>query len=198
MSVRTFISIVAAAVSLATAGIASAQSGPAGGFISELKAGVLLHDVLRDNATKNGEENSIDLGGEVLLTPITLFKPDSALLKALLQPRPHLGGQINTDDNTNQLYFGLTWDYRAASGPFFEFGFGFTVHDGQLKGKTPSNDRPNLGSSVLFREGIDLGYRFAGGHSLAVHASHISNAGWFAKQNDGMNFVGLRYGFRFD
>jgi hypothetical protein len=51
---------------------------------------------------------------------------------------------------------------------------------------------------VLFREGLDLGYQFNGGHSVSVHGSHISNAGWFAHENDGMNFLGARYGFRFD
>lgn len=195
-----FRNAIFAAVSacLVCVGSASAQDG-AGGFVSEIKGGVLLHDVGRGNETKNAEENTIDINAEILFDRITLIDTGNDLLNLLVQPRPHIGGQVNTGGWTNHGYFGITWDYQFEAGPFIEFAFGFGVHDGQLKGPSTRNtDRPNLGSRVLFREGLDLGWRFAGGHSLAVHGSHLSNGGVFAKENDGMNFLGVRYGYRFD
>ena len=53
-----------------------------------------------------------------------------------------------------------------------------------------------LGSQFLFRESLDIGYRF-GRHGISAFAAHISNAG-LDNDNDGMNFLGVRYSFAFD
>lgn len=192
--------IIVAGLALPPGGAsAGASTGKApGGVLSEIKGAVIIHDVLRDNDAKDGEANSVDIGGELLSIPIIFANPDNTFLRILSQPRAHLGGLANTSGHTSQGYLGLTWDHQFESRVFVEFAFGFALHDGQLKGEVPPNNRPNLGSQVLFREGLDVGYRLESGHSIAVHASHISNAGWFAKENDGMNFVGARYGYRFD
>jgi len=170
---------------------------PAAGVISEVKASVLVHDVLRDG-NKTAESNTVDLGGEVLFAPFKFANPDAKILRTLVQPRLHLGGLVNTAGHTDSGYLGLTWDYRFDNQVFIEGAFGFALHNGQLHAQTPPNNYPNLGSSVLFREGIDVGYRFDGVNSVALHLSHMSHAGWFADENDGMTFLGLRYGYRFD
>jgi len=175
----------------------SGQAAAESSLLSEIKGGVLVHDVGRNHESKFKEEDTVDLNLELLSRPIRFMEANSKLLAALVQPRFHLGGEVNTSGWTNQAYAGLTWDYRFDSGFFAEFAFGFTAHDGKLKARRAPDGRPSLGSPVLFREGLDLGYR-VGGHSLAVHGSHISNGGVFAKENDGMNFLGLRYGYRFD
>ncbi len=183
---------------MAPAGGSAQDAGePWGGFVSELKGGVFLHDVGRDNPTKDIEENTVDINGEILFAPVTVIDVEEPLWKFVFQPRPHLGVAFNTDGWTHHGYFGLTWGHRFDFNVFFDFAFGFAVHDGQLRGPDANTDRPNLGARVLFREGLDVGV-FFGPHSLALHGSHLSNGGVFAKENDGMNLLGIRYGYRFD
>jgi hypothetical protein len=166
--------------------------------LSEIKGGAVVHDLWRNHESKTREENTIDINLELLSKPLGLFSDQDKFLNALVNPRIHLGGDINTSGYTNKVYLGLTWDYQSETGIFAEFAFGMGVHDGKLKWRRPPDGRPSLGSPVVFREGLDIGYRFSSGHSLAVHGSHISHGGMFAKENDGMDFVGLRYGYRLD
>jgi len=49
---------------------------------------------------------------------------------------------------------------------------------------------------LLFRESIDLGYRFAGRYAVMAHFSHISNAN-LCDSNEGMENVGIRLGYLF-
>lgn len=197
------------AVALASALVVGLVSGPAlagapGGIISEVKIGLFDHDAFRDNKGKQAESDTVDVNGEILSVPLVFGTSTTPALNALFQPRAHIGFSANTEGWTNTGYGGLTWDWNLGSNFFVAFSFGFAGHDGQLKGKRDSNGayitdgRPNLGSAVLFREGLDFGYNIDQTNSISIYAGHMSNAGWFAKENDGMNFVGGRYGFRFN
>ena len=53
-----------------------------------------------------------------------------------------------------------------------------------------------LGCTLLFRFGVDAGYRFNRHHALMLHLDHISNAN-ICEHNDGMETLGLRYGYTF-
>ncbi|CAK0744726.1 lipid A 3-O-deacylase [Azospirillaceae bacterium] len=187
------VGLLAAATTPSMAG-SSSNSTP----FSEVKAGIYAHDTFRANRTKNREENSLDFSGEILFKPIQFGVAESKALNVLLNPRPHAGFAINDSGFTHHFYGGLTWDYRFENNLFVEFGFGMGGHTGKLQARRTPDGRPSMGSPVVFREGLDLGYRFQSGHSLAIHGSHLSHGGFFAKENDGMNFAGLRYGYRFD
>ena len=197
----------ASAVALASAlvlGAGPVSAAAPGGILSEIKVGVFDHDAGRDSATKQKEMNTVDFNGEFLSVPLAIATSDIPALKSLYQPRAHIGFTANTAGWTNTGYAGLTWDWNLGAGFFTAFSFGFAGHDGQLKGSKDSkgafisDGRPNLGSPVLFREGLDLGYHIDAVNSVSIYAAHISNAGWLAKENDGMNFLGGRYGFKFD
>lgn len=179
---------------------AEAADGPPrqGSWISEVKGGVLLHDATRNSDTRTSEKDTIDLHGEVIFKTINIIESDNWIIQKLFQVRPHLGGQINTSDQTHQIYTGVTLGHQFQAGLFVDFSFGLTAHTGQLESHDPGNDRPNLGSPILFREALDLGYRFKGGHGVSVYGVHMSHANLFADENDSMNFVGLRYGYRMD
>ncbi|MCO6428593.1 acyloxyacyl hydrolase [Nitrosomonas communis] len=61
------------------------------------------------------------------------------------------------------------------------------------------NDRKTLGSQVLFRIPIEIGYRLGTRSALSVYFDHVSNAS-LADNNEGMDtFLGLdgRFGYRF-
>jgi len=109
----------------------------------------------------------------------------------------------------------MNWQYRFESDWFVAGSFGFTYHTGNLDqaeencpvGTTcslPGNRRfvdtgdVTLGSRILFRESLEVGYWVAERHGLSVYFAHMSNASIFDEDNDGMNFLGLRYRYAFD
>jgi lipid A 3-O-deacylase len=203
------VKLVASSISAAVLATALAVSAPAsaagiGDYISEVKGGLFDHDALRDQKSKQKEMDTLDINGEILSKPIRFADSNIPVLKSIYQPRVHLGFTANTAGYTSAGYTGVTWDFNLGSNIFFALSFGLTVHDGQLhtkksaSGASIGDGRPALGSTVLFREGGDIGYKFDQHNSASIFFGHMSNAGWFAKENAGMNFLGLRYGYSFN
>jgi lipid A 3-O-deacylase len=117
------------------------------------------------------------------------------------QPRPHIGGLLNTAGATSQGYFGLTWQATVArglihknNGLFFEVFAGGAVNDGYAN--SPRSDRKSLGSNLLFRIGTGVGFQVTPQLSVLAVLDHESNAG-LAAHNPGLNNVGLQIGYRF-
>lgn len=167
---------------------------------SALKLGILKHDP----GFLGGVEPGIDINPEIILrSPI----PDSWAaelpwyLRFAVQPRPTVGAMVNTAGATNQVYFGATWSWLLASnvinpGDGFTFGifFGPGFNDGNIAPPRPNHKA--LGSHVLFREALELGYRITPQYEISVYADHVSNAG-FARYNQSLNELGGRFGIRF-
>ena len=167
---------------------------------SEFKFGVWDHDV----HFLGGKEDGADINPEVILSsPV----PDDMVADApwwlhwLLQPRPTGGVAINTAGDTDQYYIGGTWSWFLArnlvnpddgieAGIFFGPGF----NDGEIRSST--DNRKSLGSHVLFREALDLGYQINVTWEVSAYLDHISNGG-LAKENQSINDVGIRLGYRF-
>jgi hypothetical protein len=187
---------VGAAVAVLAPGGAAAQNITYG----ELKLGVLGHDV----HFLGGKERGVDINPEAIFgSPIA----DSwaagvpPYLRWLVQPRPTIGGEVNTSGFTSQGYFGLTWTWQLAGdvlrpGDGITFGLfeGPSFNTGDIVA-TAAN-RKNLGSHVLFREAAELGYRIDPVWTISLMIDHESNAG-FARYNQSINDVGVRLGFRF-
>jgi lipid A 3-O-deacylase len=155
-----------------------------GSIISELRAGWVENDA---GIFSNKKEKGSDVNAEVLFT-----SPD--FLSAIWSPRPHLGTSINTAGQTSQVYGGLTWTYNFTDHVFGDFSFGPSLNNGALDKRDP--DRKALGSHILFRESLSVGWRFDAVNSLSIMLDHISNGG-LARYNGGMETLGLRYGFHF-
>lgn len=174
-------------------GIAVAQTGAAEQprIVDELKVGGLAHDV---GFLGRHVEGGADVNVELLFT-----SPD--LLRYIGSPRPHIGADINTSGNTSDGYFGLTWGimliqnlFGVGDGIFANGSLGGAVHDGHLLTAPP--DRKRLGSRVLFRESLELGYQVNPVVSVSAILDHISNAN-LAPRNAGITSAGARIGFRF-
>lgn len=176
-------------------------------FISELVVGGWLHAPEEGN----NEANTYDFNLEIISRRITLLESGNRFAAFFLSPRLILGGSINNENETHTAYLGVNWAYQFDNGLFASFSFGPTYHTGNLEQErvrcsgvcsSPDNTTPvntgdvTLGSPILFRESLDVGYR-VGAHGVSVFAAHISNAG-FDDDNDGLNFVGLRYSFALD
>jgi lipid A 3-O-deacylase len=174
--------------------LATFESSPATAqskIVDEIKVGVLSHDV-----TFLGRhlETGADVNLEVLFT-----SPD--LLSVIGSPRPHLGADINTDGNTSDGYFGLTWGitliqnlFRPNDGIFLNGSLGGAIHDGYELTAPPGRKR--LGSPVLFRESAELGYQITPTTDISAFLDHISNANLFP-HNAGITSAGARVGVKF-
>ncbi len=118
-------------------------------WISEIRLGVLGHDV--DNLWSHfREESGIDYNAEVIFG-----RPSTALFSGTL--RPNFGIVINDSGDTSKVYGGLLWEHEFQSGIFLNLGLGAAVHDGELE--TRERDKKELGSRLLFRIPLEIGYR---------------------------------------
>ena len=162
----------------------AAEDGVAA-WLYEAKAGLLYHDM--DYLWSNFRlESGVDFNGEVIFAP-KLVVPGGAI-------RGALGASVNSDGGTSKAYLDLRYMVEFDAGPFFSVGGGGAIHNGEL---TPSReDRKGLGSRLLFHIPVEVGYRFTPHQSLSVYFDHVSNA-YLADYNEGLDTLGLRYGYRF-
>lgn len=166
------------------AGGPQAESEGLGGILSEVRVGVLKHDI---GPFSRSEEEGIDGNIEFLFV-------SPRFLDVVWSPRPHVGMTINSGNDTNQAYFGLSWEFDVWRHLFAGFSFGGSVHDGETI--TDRTDKKELGCRLLFRESLEAGWRFAGHHAVTAFFDHISN-GRLCDKNEGLENLGVRYGYRF-
>lgn len=155
--------------------------------ISELRFGALAHN--------RGPIAAHTEAGIQVNLEARFASPD--FMKILFEPRPTLGISANTAGDTSFLYAGLTWGGFLWKGLFVEGFFGMAVHDGWLNSADPDPHKRLMGSRVVFREAVEVGYRFLDIHSVSFMIDHYSNAGWLATRNQGNDDLGLRYGYKF-
>ena len=163
-------------------------------LVDEFKIGVLGHDV---GFLTHHVESGADINLEILFAP-----PDA--LRFIGSPRPHIGADINTDGNTTDGYFGLTWGitllpslFGVGDGVYANGSLGGAIHDSSvLTGAIPPPGKKLLGSRILFRESIELGYQINPIVSVSALLDHISNAN-LAPRNGGITSAGGRLGFKF-
>ena len=182
----------AAAIAFALVAVARPAAAQLPVALDEFKIGILAHDV---GFLDHHVESGADVNFEMLFTP-------PGLLSAIGSPRPHIGGSVNTNGNTDDGYFGLTWGI-ALMQSLFGFGgdsvylngsLGGAVHDGHIDSAPPG--RKKLGSPVLFRESAELGYQMTPKLSVSAFVDHISNAN-LASHNAGITSAGARLGVKF-
>jgi lipid A 3-O-deacylase len=166
--------------------IGSAAPARAGDLVSELKLGVLAHDVPDLWSGFQREEGTADINIEALLSPSAAFFGGTL--------RPAVGASINTGGQTSHAYIDARWQYETPGGAFLGLGVGAAIHDGNLDASDP--DRKALGSTLLFHIPAELGYRLDDHNSFSLYFEHISNA-YTQDENEGLDRLGVRYGYRF-
>jgi lipid A 3-O-deacylase len=189
--VRYILQAAATGLLVSVSALAASPAAAQSKLVDEIKVGGLAHDV-----TFLGRhlEAGADINLEVLFT-----SPD--LLSVIGSPRPHLGADINTDGNTSDGYFGLTWGitliqnlFRPNDGIFLNGSLGGAIQDGYENSAPPGRKR--LGSPVLFRESAELGYQLTPTANISAFVDHISNAN-LATHNAGITSAGARVGVKF-
>jgi len=169
-------------VGLAEPVLAQSAYAPSG---FEFRGGVLAHDV---PGLWSGFrlESGVDINAELL------FGYGLPFLGGTI--RPAAGASVNTEGGTSRVYIDARWEYQMPSGIFFGLGLGGTVHDGLLDPTDP--DKKALGSRILFHIPIEIGLRLDDRRSISVYFEHMSNA-FLADSNEGLDSIGVRYGYKF-
>ncbi len=165
--------------------VTHAAAEPLSGIISEVRFGVLAHDVpiiAADNI-----EGGVDLNAEILFRPLGIFPENWNF-------RPHIGVQVNTDDDTSQAYLGLTTTHYLTDTVWGAFSGGGAIHNGETFDF--GEDRKAFGSQVLFRLALELGVDVTDHLSVSLYYDHESNA-FLARENPGIDNVGARIGWKF-
>ena len=165
---------------------AKSKSRDSGGFISEIKIGALAQD--------QGPFSSNKEDGATAHVELRFASPD--FLKYIGSPYPPIGADISTSGNTNSGWLGVVWEWELWKKFFAGWSMGGAYHDGETDKNTAPEGRKELGCSILFRLGINVGWRFDEHHSLDLLLDHISNAK-ICDTNEGLENVGIRYGYRF-
>jgi lipid A 3-O-deacylase len=178
-----------------------ALTSPASAEIDEIRLGVVHNLRLDHGDIVDGKED-----GENVELEIASSSPD--LLNIIGSPRPYVVASINTDDGVSFGGVGLIWRWEFADGWAFEPGFGYIVHDGEIDNAfapgTPEAtafeaENQLLGSEDLFRTTFalerELGPRVAG----QIYYEHMSHGQILDEgRNQGLDFVGVRFLYRFD
>jgi lipid A 3-O-deacylase len=164
-------------------------------------------DVLAHNVPVFGpqKEHGVDLNGEAQFAspvPRTWTADVAPRWRWLVEPRPTVGIEANTNGYASQIYGSLTWtaDLNTAGvlwpdhTVFLGFGFGPAYNTGHVASR--AGNRLSLGSNLLFFESLALGWRLTPGLSISGYFSHSSNAG-LASHNDGVSNLGVRVGYHF-
>jgi lipid A 3-O-deacylase len=163
-------------------------------FIYELKLGILGHDQSFLFSHHRREDRlGVDFNADVTF--------------AAAYQVPYFGGAIRPAIGSTLSAIGTNLGYADAryriDGPFSYYlprevfvmvGLGAALHNGNLKFE--ADDRKAFGSRVLFHIPAEIGWQFNHHHSIALYFEHVSNAR-FASPNEGMDNLGIRYGYRF-
>ena len=151
----------------------------------EFRGGVLAHDV---PGLWSGFrlESGVDINAELLFGAGLPFAGGTI--------RPAAGASVNTEGFTSRVYVDARWEYETPSGIFLGLGLGGTIHDGLLDPTDPH--KKALGSRILFHIPLEIGLRFDQHNSISVYFEHMSN-GFLAQSNEGLDSIGVRYGYRF-
>jgi hypothetical protein len=155
-------------------------------LIHELRLGIAAHDV---DGLWSGErkESGVDYSAEIVFGK-RLGEFWSGVV------RPNLGFDWHNRGDTSKAYAGLVWHWNNDRRLSFELGLGAAVHTGERETRDPHTKQ--LGTKLLFRIPIELGWQFAERQRVSLFFEHVSNA-WLADENEGMDLLGLRWSYRF-
>lgn len=164
----------------------ASERTPRSDIVYGIRLGVLAHDV-GGLWSHSRAEGGIDFNAEIVFK-----KPSFKVWQGSVLP--NLGVSVNSQGDTSKAYGGLLWEFLFDSGFFVNSGVGLAVHSGQLE--SDDANKKQLGSRVLFRIPIEIGFTIFERHRLSVMFDHMSNA-YVANPNEGMDTIGVRYGFQF-
>jgi hypothetical protein len=164
----------------------ASERTPSSDIVYGIRLGVLAHDV-GGLWSHSRAEGGVDINAEIVFK-----KPSFKVWQGSVLP--NLGLNVNSQGDTSKAYGGLLWEFLFENGIFVNSGVGLAVHSGQLE--SDDANKKQLGSRVLFRIPIELGFTIFERHRLSIMFDHMSNA-YLSNPNEGMDTIGVRYGIQF-
>lgn len=195
---RTIV-VSAIACAVATGAPAMAQVD----WLSEVRLGVVAHDLDLLGDGSGGTESGVNIQAEIVLE-------SPKALSWAFSPRPWGQFSVNTDGDTNYGGIGLAWTTPRERRIFGEVDFGVVIHDGVIN-VPPISDNPDeiakrirlaetrvlFGSRELFRTALGLGVRVTDTIDAQLVIEHLSHGQVFADgKNEGLDTIGVRFGYR--
>ncbi len=153
---------------------------------NEVRGGVSLHDMAGDETS--GDLNAQFLGG------FAAGQFTMPLAKAPTVVRPMVGGNLNLDGKTNDLYAGYAMTVDVTPKVFVEGSLGAMLHDGETSGH--HEDRADLGCRVLARGSAGVGVRLNDRLNVSTDIERATNLG-ACSPNDGLTNLNVRLGYSF-
>lgn len=181
----TMRSIVLFCLNLLVVAIGTPAASAAG-----LRVGALQHDTDFGGSRR---ESGTDVNLEWLGDPLPVASIWHGYAGPPIRPFAGYSGHM-AGDATDEAYGGGVVEMLPGSEYEANLGLGLALHDGKLARDEP--DRNALGQRILFYSSLELG-RFWGAHGLFLYFQHSSN-GILSGPNDGINNLGVRYGYRFN
>ncbi len=175
---------------------------PANAEIEEFRLGAVGNVRLDHGDIVEGKHEDANIELEVVSS-----SPD--FLNLIGSPRPYFFGSVATDeDGVNFGGVGALWRWEFADGWAFEPGFGYIFHDGEIDNPFPEGspesvafeaDNQLLGSEDLFRSSFALEREFGDRAAMQLYYEHMSHGQILdSGRNQGLDYVGLRFLYRFD
>ena len=145
----------------------------------ELFGGLYVHDV-KLPTDKSGIEGGMDVqlgyrGGDIGHTPL----------------QPYVFGALNTAGKTSYAAVGLSAKFGHSI--YIRPGLGLAIHTGSAeKFQDLTNNEIDFGSRILFEPELGVGARINDRLSIEASWVHMSHAQLFARQNPGIDNLGVR------
>lgn len=167
---------------------------PIADWVSELRLGLLAHDV--HHAALPFKINEWDVSDiEDVSFDVLFHSPDLDAFRWIGSPRPEVGATVNFAGRDSMAHLGLTWQLPVFETPFYLEGtFGAAIHNGALTG-APVGEK-NFGCRVNFYERFGVGANVGENVTATLTYEHTSNNDW-CDANDGLSNFGLRLGWKF-
>ncbi len=145
-----------------------------------------------DNTYLNDEKGAF-------ITGMLLFDPFDAASatgwERLARPRVHIGGDVSTAGESNQIYAGFSWTAHLNERFFLEAGFGGALTD--AKKHNDGTRGPFVGCAALFHEYLAAGVNLDKNWSIIAQVEHSSHAKLCGDDNSGITRAGVLVGYKF-
>lgn len=190
----------ATAFGLAAFGAAMGVSSPAHAGVSEVRVGVMAHNICITDCKNAHKEPGPNVEVAVSFDP-------PGFLSRLGAPEPYLVASINTHGETSFAGGGVEWRVKLSEKWALQPGLGYVIHDGELNNPyangTPESaafaDEHLLhGSRDLFRTSLGVTRELDGPWETQLFFSHLSHGQILGNgRNQGTDQLGVRIGYRF-
>jgi lipid A 3-O-deacylase len=162
----------------------------------EVRLGGFLHGV------GGNEKGTYDLNPELIFPRLPFFQTQ---WWNVFVPRPHVGGMVNLEGRTSDLYAGALWSFPLPYHTFFELFVDGAIHDGVENNPQPGHS--GLGCPALFHVGGSFGYAITEHWHAMLTFDHLSNGHYIfgincsgnvgPTPNPGINNWGGKIGYQF-